>query len=244
MYMSNDLTAIAVIPGILIFAYVYRKDKVEKEPLGLVIGTIIMGALACLVAGTLEQIEQGFLPVYPQGTVQYAVTTAFAVAALVEEIVKFVAMRFFTWKYQGYNYRFDGIVYGVAAAVGFAIFENVMYVAQYGFQTGIVRAFTAVPLHASCGVFMGVFYAYSKKASLLGKSPLPYTLLALIVPILLHGVYDTLAFLGQRGTFPLLILVAIMYVVTIKTINEMSKADYRAGFYPEPRNLEIDVDKY
>jgi RsiW-degrading membrane proteinase PrsW (M82 family) len=119
-----------------------------------------------------------------------------------------------------------------------------MYVAQYGFQTGIVRAFTAVPLHASCGVFMGVFYAYSKKAALVGKSPLPFTVLALVVPMMLHGVYDTFAFLGQKGTIPLLVLVVIMYGITIKTINEMSKADYRSGFYPAARSVEIDVDRF
>ena len=240
MYMSSDLTAIAVIPGILIIAYVYRKDKVEKEPVGLIIRTIIMGSLACVAAGILESLEASYLPKYPQD----AVLTAFAMAALVEETVKFIAMRLFTWRYPGFNYRFDGIVYGVASAVGFALFENIMYVAQYGFQTGIVRAFTAVPLHASCGVFMGVFYAYSKKAALVGKSPFPCTLLALLVPMMLHGLYDTFAFLGQRGAIPLLVLVAIMYRATIRTINAMSKADYRSGFYPEARNVEIDVDRY
>lgn len=244
MYMSSDLTAIAVIPGILIIAYVYRKDKVEKEPVGLIIRTMILGGLSCVAAGILESIEASYLPQYPPGSIQNAVVTSFCMAAFVEEIVKYIAMRIFTWRYEGFNYRFDGIVYGVAAAVGFAIFENVMYVAQYGFQTGIVRAFTAVPLHASCGVFMGVFYAYSKKASLVGKSPLPFTLLALFVPMMLHGVYDTFAFLGQKGMIPLLVLVVIMYGITIKTINEMSRADHRSGFYPKARNVEIDVDRF
>ena len=244
MYMSNDLTAIAVIPGLLIIAYVYRKDKVEKEPVGLVIKTIIMGALACTAAGILESIEASYLPKYPQGSIQYALITAFCMAAFVEEIVKYIAMRIFTWRYQGFNYRFDGIVYGVASAVGFAILENVMYVTQYGFETGIVRAFTAVPLHASCGVFMGVFYAYSKQAAILGKSPAPYTLLALLVPMLLHGVYDTMAFMGAAGTMPLLVLVVIMYVVVIKTINKMSAEDYRSGFYPRARSIDIDMDRF
>ncbi len=244
MYINSDLTAIAVIPGLLIFAYVYKKDKVEKEPIGLVIRTIIAGAASCLVAGFAEGIEMQFLPKYPQGTIQYALLTSFAVAAFCEEIVKYLAMRLFTWRYQGFNYRFDGIVYGVAAAVGFAIFENVSYVAQYGFQTGIVRAFTAVPLHASCGVFMGVFYAYSKKAAILGQSPARFTLLALLVPMLLHGVYDTMAFMGEAGTLPLLVLVVIMYFVVIRTINKMSAADYREGFYPKARSIDIDIDRY
>lgn len=244
MSVNSNLTALAVIPGILIIAYVYKKDKVEKEPVGLVIRTIIAGGISCILAGMLESAEAQVLPQYPQGTLQYALVTSFAMAALCEEIVKYIAMRLFTWRYQGFNYRFDGIVYGVASAVGFAILENVMYVTQYGFQTGIVRAFTAVPLHASCGVFMGVFYAYSKQAAILGKSPAPYTLLALLVPMLLHGVYDTMAFMGQAGTMPLLVLVVIMYVVVIKTINKMSAEDYRSGFYPRARSIDIDMDRF
>ena len=240
--MDTNLTAIAVIPGLLILGYVYKKDKVEKEPVRLIIRIILMGIVACFAAGILEQIESNFLPKFPQGSIQYALVTAFGMAALVEETVKYIAMRVFTWKYPGFNYRFDGIVYGVAAAVGFALWENIAYVAQYGFQTGIVRAFTAVPLHASCGVFMGVFYAYSKKSAILGESPVKDTILALLVPMMLHGVYDTLAFLGQRGTMPLLFLVVVMYVVTIKTINSMSAADYREGFYPEARRIDINVD--
>lgn len=244
MSLNSNLTALAVIPGILIIAYVYKKDKVEKEPVGLVIRTIIAGGISCILAGMLESAEAQVLPQYPQGTLQYALLTSFAMAALCEETVKYIAMRIFTWKYPGFNYRFDGIVYGVASAVGFAILENVMYVTQYGFETGIVRAFTAVPLHASCGVFMGVFYAYSKQAAILGKSPAPYTLLALLVPMLLHGVYDTMAFMGQAGTMPLLVLVVIMYVVVIRTINKMSAEDYRSGFYPRARSIDIDMDRF
>lgn len=237
--MDRNLMALAVIPGLLLVIYVYRKDKVEKEPLGLIIRIILFGVLSCLAAGYIEQFEMGFLPKYSEGTVQYAVQTSFLVAALVEETVKYIAMRLGSWNYKGFNYRFDGIVYGVSSAVGFAIFENINYVAIYGFQTGVVRAFTAIPLHAFCGVFMGVFYAYSKKASILGKSPFKFTLLALLVPMLIHGTYDTFAFLGERGTLPLLIFVVLLYIASIRTINKMSREDYRAGFYPQARNIDI-----
>lgn len=244
MYLSSDLMALAIIPGLLLIIYVYKKDKVEKEPVGLILRILIFGVISCIAAGFLEQLESGFLPKYQEGTVEYALTTSFCMAAFVEEIVKFLAMRLGSWKYQGFNYRFDGIVYGVSAAVGFAVYENVMYVAMYGFQTAVVRAFTAIPLHAFCGVFMGVLYSYSKKASILGQGgkSVFYTILALIVPMLIHGTYDTFAFLGERGTMPLLVLVVILYIAAISTINRMSREDYRAGFYPQARNINYDVE--
>lgn len=236
--------ALAIVPGILIIIYVYKKDKVEKEPVGIIVRLIIFGVISCIAAGILEEIESHYLPVYQEGTLEYALLTSFCMAALVEEIVKYFAMKLGSWRYQGFNYRFDGIVYGVSAAVGFALYENVMYVATYGFQTALVRAFTAVPLHAFCGVFMGVFYSYAKKASILGQGgrSLFYRLLALIVPMLIHGTYDTFAFLGERGTVPLLVFVVILYIAALRTIKKLSEADYRAGFYPEARNIEIDMN--
>lgn len=242
MYLSTNLTALAIIPGMLLIIYVYKKDKVEKEPVKLIIRIIIFGMISCIAAGFLEELESQFLPKYKEGTIEYALLTSFCMAAFVEEIVKYLAMRLGSWKYPGFNYRFDGIVYGVSSAVGFAIYENIMYVAMYGLSTAIVRAFTAVPLHAFCGVFMGVFYSYSKKASILGKSTLGYTLLALLVPMLIHGTYDTCAFMGEAGTMPLLVFVVILYIAAIGTIRKMSREDYRAGFYPEARSIDIDVE--
>ena len=236
--------ALAIIPGLLIIIYVYKKDKVEKEPVRLIIKIILLGVLSCFAAAYLEMFESQFLPQYPQGSLEYALTTSFCMAAFVEEIVKFLAMKIGSWRYPGFNYRFDGIVYGVSAAVGFAIYENINYVAMYGLQTAIVRAFTAIPLHAFCGVFMGVIYSYSKKAAILGNrgASIGYTLLALLVPMLIHGTYDTFAFLGEQGTIPLLVFVVILYIAAISTIKRMSAADYRAGFYPQARVINYDVD--
>lgn len=243
-YMDNRLMAIAVIPGLLILIYVYAKDKVEKEPIPLIIRLVIFGALSCIVAGIAEGMLQSVLPQYEQGTIQFALQTSFCLAALCEETVKYLAMRLGSWKYQGFNYRFDGIVYGASAAVGFAIYENINYVAAYGFATGISRAFLAVPLHAFCGVFMGVFYSYSKKASILGRrgESVRYTILALIVPMVIHGIYDTFAFMGtQAYTIALLVFVALLYFAAITTIKRLSAADRLAGFYPQARYIEYDT---
>ena len=242
--MDRNLMALAIIPGLLLIIYVYRKDKVEKEPLGLILRIIFLGVLSCFAAAYLEMFESRFLPQYPKGSLEYALTTSFCMAALVEETVKYFAMRIGSWKYPGFNYRFDGIVYGCSSAVGFAIYENINYVARYGLETAVVRAFTAIPLHAFCGVFMGVFYAYSKKASILGNKGAyaGYTLLAFLVPMLIHGTYDTFAFLGNNGTMQLLIFVVLLYIAAITTIKRLSASDYRAGFYPQARSIDYNVD--
>lgn len=244
MYLSSDLMALAIVPGLLLILFVYRKDRVEKEPAILLLKLVLFGVISCIAAGYLEQLESQFLPQYQQGTLEFALQTSFCMAALVEETVKFLAMRFASWNNKAFNYRFDGVLYGLTAAVGFAIYENVMYVAMYGMQTAIVRAFTAIPLHAFCGAFMGAIYSYSKKASILGQkgASVMYTILALLVPMAIHGTYDTFAFLGEQGTIPLLIFVVMLYIAAITMINKLSRSDYRAGFYPEARHIDYDVE--
>lgn len=243
--MSRDLLMLAIVPGLLIIIYVYTKDKVEKEPLPLILKIIFFGILSCIAAGYIEAIAAEFLPHYPKGSLGYALVNAFALAAFWEEILKYLALKIGSWKSKAFNYRFDGIVFGVSSAVGFAVYENIMYVAQYGLQTAIVRAVTAVPLHAFCGVFMGVFYALAKKNSILGKGgrSLLCRIMALIVPMIIHGIYDTLAFIGIAATeYMLFGFVIVLYIVAITTIKKMSKADSHAGFYPEARVINYTVE--
>ena len=88
----------------------------------------------------------------------------------------------------------DGIVYGIAASLGFAFWENLEYIYIYDeFDTKDAlitvwgRAFTAVPSHAFDGVIMGFFIGkhYFRK----NKSNINLVL-ALLVPVILHGFYD------------------------------------------------------
>lgn len=235
MYLNNQLTALAIIPGLMILTYVYTKDKVEKEPISMIIKVVIFGAISCIIAGFVETFVAQFLPWYPEGSLEYALVNAFLLAAFWEEILKYLALRIATWNCKHFNYRFDGVVYGVSAAIGFAVLENILYVAQYGMSTAIVRAFTAVPLHAFCGLAMGTFYSYSKKNAILGNRAKTnqYTLLGLVVPMIIHGVYNTFAFLrSNAAAYALLVFVAIMYVIAIKTIRNLSKADHKEGLYP------------
>lgn len=245
MYLNNQLTALAIIPGLLLIIYVYGKDKVEKEPIGLIVKLIIFGAITTQIAAFAEQTASSFFPQYAQGTVGYALVNGVCLAAFWEELLKFLALRLGSWKHPSFNYRFDGIVYGVSVAVGFALLENVMYVAMFGFQTAIVRAFTAVPLHAFAGMFMGVMYSYSKKAAILGQSgtSAKFTFLALLVPMFIHGTYDFLAMLGYPGIQILFYaFVIVLYIAAIKTINKMSAEDRKGSFYPSARVIDYDCD--
>ncbi|MBQ6496799.1 MAG: PrsW family intramembrane metalloprotease [Firmicutes bacterium] len=232
--MENTLLFLALLPGIIIIIFIFRKDKVEHEPMGLIFKLVLFGAISCIPAMFLEMGMGGLNPGFKEGTVEFAVFEAFAVAALCEEICKFVLLRLGSWRNRNFDYRFDGIVYGVCVAVGFALLENVLYVMSSGLETAVMRGILAVPLHAFCGVFMGVFYGAAKKASIEGNhgKALSNTVKALIIPMLIHGFYDMLAFMQTTtSSIILLVFVGFMYIVAVKCVNRYSKDDWKAAFY-------------
>ena len=122
----------AVLPAIILLQYIYKHDTVEKEPPGLIVHLLLMGVVAALGASILEGIAQSVLDaVVAPGTRLHTVLLAFLVVAAVEEGMKFWLMKRKTWNYPAFNYRFDGIVYAVAVSLGFAAYENILYVRKY-----------------------------------------------------------------------------------------------------------------
>ena len=234
--METYLLFLALLPGILIIIFIFRKDKVEHEPVSLIIKLLIFGAISCIPAVFLETFIGGLNPGFQEGSVAFAVFNAFAVAALCEEVCKYLLLRIGSWRNKNFNYRFDGIVYGVAVAVGFALLENVLYVVDGGLYVALMRGVLAVPLHAFCGVFMGIFYGAAKRYAIEGQhgKATTETFKAIFIPFLIHGIYDSLAFLGEYGTtFVLLAFVLFMYIFAIKKVNQYSAEDWHAGFYRE-----------
>ena len=232
--MERELLFLALLPGIIIIIYIFTKDKVEHEPWSLIFKLLIFGAISCIPAMFLEMFISVNLPDLPAGSVGYAVCNAFIVAALCEETCKYVLLRLGSWRNKHFDYRFDGIVYGVSVAVGFALLENVLYVMDGGLEVALMRGVMAVPLHAFCGVFMGIYYGAAKRYSIEGQHSKAHleTLKALLVPMLIHGIYDSLAFMGTyAASILLLAFVVFMYIVAAKRVNKYSKEDWSAGFY-------------
>ncbi len=245
--MDQYLLFLALIPGVIIIIFIFRKDKVEHEPWGLIFKLLIFGAISCIPAMFLEMGISAYGPKFEMGTVEYAVFEAFCIAALCEEVCKYVLLRLGSWRNRNFDYRFDGIVYGVAVAVGFALLENVLYVMDGGIEVAVMRGVLAVPLHAFCGVFMGIYYGAAKKAQIDGNKSLctTNTIKAIVIPILIHGIYDALAFMGTNATsIILLVFVGCMYFIAIKKINQYSRDDWKAAFYyTRSRMFLSDINK-
>ena len=152
-YVNPILIAAAVIPAIVLLRFVYKEDRLDKESPGLLLSLVIFGILSTFAAIVTEQIGEAILGILlPQSSTAYNVLLYFVVVALSEEGFKYLLLKKRTWYSSEFNCQFDGVVYAVFVALGFALWENISYVLMYGLGTAAVRAVTAVPGHACFGV--------------------------------------------------------------------------------------------
>ena len=163
-YIDPVLAAAAIIPAVVLLIKVYQADRLEKEPVSLILSLVFFGVLSTAIAMVLEQVCTAVLGSYlPEGSVAYNAVLYFGIVAFSEEGAKYLLLKKRTWRDINFNCQFDGVVYGVSVSLGFALWENLGYVAMYGFGTALVRAVTAVPGHACFGVFMGAWYGMAKR---------------------------------------------------------------------------------
>lgn len=222
---------IAVIPALILLVETYAIDRLEKEPLRLLFKLLFIGVIITIPAAIAETLLTycasaicGFLKIEKDSLI-FLIVQYLLIVAPVEEMVKYIGLKKNTWNSKEFNCSFDGVVYAVFVSLGFALCENICYSFRYGFGTILLRAVTAIPCHASCGVFMGIWYALAKKYKDLNEKKSRLCLgVSIALPILFHGAYDTLA--NMRGRLWLFALFTfVMFVIAFIMIKKASVED-------------------
>ncbi|MGB3606165.1 MAG: PrsW family glutamic-type intramembrane protease [Psychroserpens sp.] len=188
-----NLLLVALAPICVIILYIYYKDKYNKEPKRLLLATFALGAFVSVIITTV--IYLGFdlvLPLKDAFSVPQQVIKAFLVVGLTEEFSKYVIVKYFAQPKAAFDEPYDGIMYALMVSMGFAATENILYVMESGYVTGIMRAFTAVPAHATFGILMGYFMGKAK----FSKHRIAYNLLGLLLAVVFHGFYDVFLFIN------------------------------------------------
>lgn len=187
-----NLLLAAIAPVFAIILYVYCKDEYEKEPRRLLLYNFLLGAvISILIATILYYGSDALINLDDEFSIVQQFFKAFLVVAIIEEFSKYIIVRFFAQPNKEFNEPYDGIIYAVMVSMGFAATENIMYVMEGGYQVALLRAFTAVPAHATFAVLMGYFMGKAKFA----KHPSKYNLLGLFLAVLFHGAYDFFLFI-------------------------------------------------
>ena len=229
LYINPILIAAAVVPAVFLLIRVYRADRLEPEPSGLLLSLILRGVFATVIAMVLEELGSALLgSVYAENSLPYNVIMYFVIVAFSEEGAKYILLRRRTWRSDAFNCQFDGVVYAVFVSLGFALWENLGYVAMYGLSTALVRAVTAVPGHACFGVFMGVWYGLAKRLHGQGKDGASKLcrVLALLLSAFLHGCYDYIATIESvHYGWLFAAFVAVLFTVAFILVKRQSRRD-------------------
>lgn len=186
------LLLLASAPVFIIIIYIYLKDKYEKEPKILLLKSFLFGAILSIITTMIiSSLATRVFPITNGFSIGQQFVKAFIVVALVEEFSKYIIVRYYAQPKKDFNEPFDGIVYAVMVSMGFAFTENLFYVFDGGISTALIRAFTAVPAHATFGIVMGYFMGIAK----FSNKKWAYNLTGFLVATTLHGAYDFFLFL-------------------------------------------------
>lgn len=178
----------AIVPSILL-VWFFKSRDMHPEPSGVLWATFWLGVLSTLPT-LVVAVPVGLVlgAVFKDAPLLLGCSEAFFTAALPEELFKLSVLWLYIRQHKAFDEPMDGIVYGAVAALGFATFENLLY-ASAGLHVVILRAFTAIPLHACCGAIMG-YYVGRAKFPAESHTPSRPWLKAYLLPVLIHGIYD------------------------------------------------------
>jgi RsiW-degrading membrane proteinase PrsW (M82 family) len=186
------------------FAYlVYWTDRYEKEPLPLLLGVFLWGAILAAGGAFILNTMAGIGVYIFTGSEDFSnLSTGSVIAPVIEEILKgFAVLLVFLFFHREFDTILDGIVYAAIAALGFAATENAYYIYAYGFAEdglwgGVFLVFVRVVLvgwqHPFYTAFTGIGLAIARmNRNLLVKLVAP--LIGLGMAIFTHSMHNTLA---------------------------------------------------
>lgn len=209
-----SLILAAVLPVLILLILIYRLDRFNPEPKALLLKLYFLGMLSVIPILIVEIILDALNIFRYFETDLTNAYDAFIVAGFTEELYKWIIVIVFVYRSREFDEYIDGIIYCVFVSLGFATIENIFYVLDGSYSVAILRAFLSIPAHMLFGVSMGYYLSISK-FSISKAQKSRYMVLALVIPILLHGIYDYLL----MSSIPFMLLAFIPFMIWMWSFN-------------------------
>lgn len=169
--------------------YLWLRNRKKEDDLyrkickkGLLRGAFLCTALVFLLSSFFYIFEKIFV-FLGAGAILIEIYHNFILLAFAEELVKYKALKGLMKKYQ-YAYSWlDVVSLMMIVGIGFQICESLVYAFGGNAGTMLMRGFTV--MHSGYGFIMGYFIAKGMQTGLK-----KYTLLGILIPFLMHGLYD------------------------------------------------------
>ena len=259
--MGKALLSIAVLPTFVIFAIVIKNARAAKEPFRKVAKVFFLSVASTISAIILEEIGDNLMEKLFSSmgqdykTVMGMLFQTIFVIAMVEEGCKYFSFKLMIFHDRAFDNTYDGVIYGAAAALGFATLENILYVFQGGFGTGVIRAVLSVPLHACTGIFMGYYFGISKykKYNDIKHDKNPQRR-AYLIAVIVHALYDFFLMANDAKDAPkyfalltiiaIIVIMIVVYLMMIFTIKKARRDDqpiYNKYYYEHLNGVYQDM---
>ena len=180
--------ALSLVISVVWLAFFYRRDRYEPEPKGMVLQVFVLAALLAWAVGNplAEGVFRSSDWLYRTAWAQ--ILGGVLVLGFSQEFLKYAAVRFSVYNSAEFDERTDGIIYGTAAGLGYALVLNVALVLDSGgvdLGAGSIRIVLTALAHASFAGVTGYFLGSQK----LEPRPLWWMPLGVSVAALLNGAF-------------------------------------------------------
>jgi RsiW-degrading membrane proteinase PrsW (M82 family) len=251
--------AITILPSILMFGLIMYSDRKSREPLTMILIAVLSGVFTICISLLIDKYilkSNFFTNLF--NTYKSLNLTRIAILALVEEFAKLTALFVFISHNKAYDDIYDGFVYSAVIALSFALIETFLYVVREDSYTNmsslaLLRNFTTIPLHITCGIVMGYYVSISKFSRLKNKKTISL-IKGLFIPMIIHTTYNIFFSIisDTKGTsmYNLIIialfilsiyLIGILYIVKI---NDLNKIFINNRIYPKKFRFLMNKREY
>lgn len=213
---SNDPKIVAlaflggIIPSLLWLWFWLKEDKKNPEPKGLLTIVFIVGMISVIFVLQIQKFIQVNVDSHDWQLILFAST---------EEIIKYLVVMVVLFKTTHAEEPIDWPIYLITAALGFAAFENALYLIKplsvgqntVGLLTGELRFLGSTLLHTVSSGILGIALGISLRIGGLKKKL--YIIIGLLSAIALHSAFNFFIIKNNGSDF--MRVFGFLWVVTI-----------------------------
>ncbi|MCB9631634.1 MAG: PrsW family intramembrane metalloprotease [Sandaracinus sp.] len=148
---------LALVPAVIWMVFIYRQDRVEPEPIGLVVGVFVLGGLIATAAqGPLLEVFDVERWHHRDGLSPWI--ASITIEGTVAMLCAYLAVRYSVFFTSELDEPVDGVIYATAASLGVATASNVDLVLHHQGVlplAGATAMASTTLVHVAAGVVLG-----------------------------------------------------------------------------------------